>query len=46
MEQLNEVAIIKEKLTKYEKILFILFKNTFMKVYHIGRISGINKILE
>ena len=46
MNQLNEIAIIKEKLKKYERILLILFKKTFIKVYNIGRLSGINKILE
>lgn len=46
MQRLNELLFIKEKLNTYERILFLLFRKTFLKVYDIGRITGVNKTLE
>ena len=46
MKNLDENMIISRKLKKHERILFKIFNSTFMKVYNIGRIQGVNKFIE
>lgn len=46
MEILKENMYISTKLKKHERILFKIFNSTFMKVYNIGRIQGVNKFVE
>ena len=46
MEKLNEEIFISKKLKRHERIWFKLLKRSFIKVYNIGRIAGINKMLE
>lgn len=46
MKNLDKNMFISIRLKKHERILFRIFNATFMKVYDIGRIQGVNKFME
>lgn len=42
----HEIMFIKNELNFWERILFRVFKKTFVKVFNISRIKTINTILK